>query len=875
MGNKRLVDIDTPLGAAVWFRQMTGTEALSVPFEFDVVLHSDSKSLSLSANAILGQGVTLKVETETGGVRPIHGICTRFASAGREGDHLVYTAKLRPWLWIASRRTNCKIFQLKTVPEIITEVLGEYPYLLTKKLTKTYRAWDYCVQYQESDMNFVMRLMEHEGIYFYFEHAVGSHTMVMADDMSCHTPLPGKSLIEYVGADAATTNMEEHIDSWLVRGEVDSGKFFTDDYDFQNPKADLKVVSNSPMPHTHAEHEHYEWPGGYVKHADGENYAKIGLEMLEAEHERCQGNTNVRTMAPGYTFTLKRCPRADQNRQYLAVATTYFFRDNAQLSTGSGEGDADWGIVVTAQPTTMPYRPQLLTPKPRTHGPQTALVVGPAGEEIHTDEYGRIRVQFHWDRVGQKNQKSSCWLRVASPWAAGKWGMIQIPRIGNEVLVDFLGGDPDYPIVTGSVYNRDQPVPYELPKYAATSTWKSHSTPGGSTDDYNEIRFDDRKGKEQIFVRAQKRMDVRVKENKFETVQGSSQTSVGGEHALTVGNAFDLHVKDTIYERADKKLELSTGSDMLVDVAGEAKLHVTGALLQNALSVLIEGKTSVTLKCGGSYIKIGPDGVTIQGPMVRINCGGGTPGATGFDVTDPVDAGGADTGQPGYLDNLPHGGGGGGRRTRHVGPERAREITKNADGSVTYGGNGIRISGSPAFVDKTIATLDSLDGTQTGHQLVNNLQSNGRTASIVEDDAKSNAGGGGLTTSTTANGFPAGTQVSMPDGTTQTSDGSGSDSTVNWKPGYNAPYTDAAGNTHTQPDEALLGHELNHSDHNGRAANRAATPDPKDATGNQEESTTIGINDHADEPVSENNILRDMGENWRRTDHDSTARAVP
>ena len=541
MANKRLVDIETPLGSAVWFRQMTGTEALSVPFEFDVVLHSESKTLSLSANAILGKGVTMKVETETGGVRPIHGICTRFASAGREGDHHVYTAKLRPWLWIASRRTNCKIFQFKTVPDIVKEVLGEYPYVLTPKLTKTYRPWDYCVQYQESDMNFVMRLMEHEGIYFYFEHAVGSHTMVIADDMSCHASLPGKSSIQYVGADAATTNMEEHIDSWLVRGEVDSGTFFTDDYDFEHPKADLKAKSNNPMPHTHSEHEHYEWPGGYVKHADGENYAKTGLEMLEAEHERCQANTNVRTMAPGYRFSMTRCPRSDQNREYLAVAATYFFRDNAQLSTGSGEGDADWGIMVTSQPTTLPYRPQLLTPKPRTHGPQTALVVGPAGEEIYTDKYSRVKVQFYWDRVGKKNENSSCWIRVATPWAGEKWGMIHIPRIGHEVVVDFLGGDPDYPLITGSVYNANLMPPYGLPANMTASGIKSRSTKGGSATDFNEIRMEDKKGQEQLYVHAQRNLDTVVEADESRMVGNDRATRINHDDDRFVGND-DRHV---------------------------------------------------------------------------------------------------------------------------------------------------------------------------------------------------------------------------------------------------------------------------------------------------------------------------------------------
>ena len=367
-----LVDVDTPHGDALWFRQMTGTEALSIPFEFDVVFHADKKTPSLSAKAMLGEPITLKVETEGGGgVRPFNGICTRFGNAGREGEHLVYIAKLRPWLWIASRRSDCKIFQFKTVPDIVQEVLARYGYPLVKKLTRTYRPWDYCVQYQETDMNFVMRLMEHEGLYFYFEHAQGNHTMVLIDDIASHKPMPGKSTIKYIGIDAVTDSDEEHFNSWVVREEVDPGEYFSDDYDFEHPKADLKLSSANFMEYSHAKYQRYEWPGGYVKHADGEAYAKVNLQTLQAEQERCQGHTTVRTMAPGYTYTLDNCPRKDQNRHYLAVATTYFFRDNARLSSGGGEGDSDWGITVTSQPTTMPYRPQLLTPKPRTLCPQS------------------------------------------------------------------------------------------------------------------------------------------------------------------------------------------------------------------------------------------------------------------------------------------------------------------------------------------------------------------------------------------------------------------------------------------------------------------------------------------------------------------------
>ncbi len=865
--NERLVDITTPLGDDLWFRQMTGTEALSTLFEYDVTFHSDKPNLK--AKSMLGLSVTLKVETQEQGVRYFNGIVTRFAAGGREGIHYVYTAKLRPSLWVASRRSDCKIFQKMTALEMIDLVLKPYGFDKVVKTIKPYRKWEYCVQYQETDLNFVLRMMEHEGIYFYFEHKDGNHILTLVDDVHSHPPMPERPTIIYSGVDAATVENEEHFDSWHLREELDPGEYESNDYDFQQPNANLIKRKVQVMAHAQADKQRFVWPGGYIDHNDGDVYANVRMEALVAEQERAQGHCSVRTIATGYLFTLDRCPIRDQNREYLVVAATYFFRNNARMSAGSGEGDAAWGITVTSQPTTVPYRPQQLTPKPKTHGPQTAVVVGPSGDEIHTEKYGRVKVQFHWDRYGGKNENSSCFIRVGTPLAGGKWGMIQVPRIGQEVIVDFLCGDPDQPIIIGSVYNEAQPVPYELPKYEATATWKSHSTPGGTPKDYNELRFDDRIGKEQVFLHAQRRMDVRVKRNKFETVQGSSFTSIGGAHGLTIGGTLDLHIKDAVYAKADAKVEVGIGGDLLFDVGGSAKLHVKQDLQQNALSILMEGKTSITLKCGGSYVKIGPEGVTIQGPIVKINCGGGTPGATGFDITEPLDAEGSDTGEPGYLENRPRGGGGRGRNVRHVDPERARAITRNADGSVNYGGSGIRISGSQAHVDKTIATLDSLDGTATGHQLVNNLQSNGRTTSIVENGAKATAGGGGLTSMESVNGFPAGTTATW--GPVPVSNGSGANSEVNWTPGAGPTATDENNVAHTMSDESLLGHELIHADHNARGQALGNVADPADNTGNQEESRTIGINDHANEPVSERNLQRDQGEGWHRTDHDGHA----
>jgi len=532
---ERLVDVDTPLGSALWFRQMTGTEALSNLFEFDITFHS--KQSGLSAKAMLGNPITMKVETEGGGVRHFNGICTRFASSGREGEHLLYVAKVRPWLWLASRRTDCRIFQHLSAPEIIQQVLDLYGHPVRKKLVKTYRKWEYCVQYQESDMHFVMRMMEHEGIYFYFEHSSANHTLVMADDMNAsHSALPGRSTIKYYGVDAAGVVGEEHFNSWLIREEVDSGHYFTDDYDFEKPSTDLSTARQRPMGHAHDAYEVYEWPGGYTQHPDGEFYADARMDMLVAEHERAVGYTTLRSMAPGYRFTLTNCPRKDQNREYLAVAATYFFRNNARLSSGSGDGDADWGITVTSQPTTIAYRPQILTPKPRTHGPQTAVVVGPKGEEIYTDKYGRVKVQFHWDRLGKKDENSSCWIRVATPWAGEKWGMVHIPRIGQEVVVDFIGGDPDYPLITGSVYNAEQMPPYGLPENKSASGLKSRSTKQGGGTDFNEIRMEDLKGKEQLYVHAQRNLDSAIEHDESRFVGHDRNTRIEHDDSRFVAN---------------------------------------------------------------------------------------------------------------------------------------------------------------------------------------------------------------------------------------------------------------------------------------------------------------------------------------------------
>jgi type VI secretion system secreted protein VgrG len=401
-------------------------------------------------------------------------------------------------------------------------------------------------------MNFVMRLMEHEGIYFHFEHASGTHTLVMSDDVTCHSALPGKSSIKYFGIDAATVATEEHFNSWQIREEVNPGEYISDDYDFEKPRADLTTKRKNPLGHSNDSWERYMWPGGYTEVGDGESYAGVRLDSLESEHERGQGHTTVRTMAPGYLFNLERCPRADQNREYLAVGATYYFRNNARMSAGSGEGDSDWGINVTSQPTSVPYRPQRLTSKPLTHGPQTAVVVGPKGEEIYTDKYGRVKVQFHWDRYGANDENSSCWIRVSHPWAGTNYGAIHIPRIGQEVIVDFIGGDPDYPMITGRVYNADQMPPWGLPDNKTQSGILTRSSKGGAPGagmkaapgDANAIRFEDKKNEEQLWFHAQK--------DQLTEVENDETKWVGRDRRKTIDRDELNHIKRDRTETVDR-----------------------------------------------------------------------------------------------------------------------------------------------------------------------------------------------------------------------------------------------------------------------------------------------------------------------------------
>ncbi|RKP44529.1 type VI secretion system Vgr family protein [Trinickia fusca] len=570
----RIFTLESPLGDELKFHRLSGWEALGAPFEYRIDALASSHSLSL--RELLGKPVTVTVQMQDGGTRYLNGIVARASLNGRRAErHYGYELVVRPWLWLATRRADCRIFQNKTVPDIVQEVLARYGFPIENRLSETYAPREYCVQYNESDATFVARLMEFEGIYYYFKHAAESHTLVLCDGMASHVVLPGYETIPYFGQDRTAIADEEHIDSWLPAQEVSVGTHQASDYDYIKPRADLSAQRVDPRGHDHDGYATFEWPGGYRDDGLGEHYTRVRLEELQAEHERAEAHTDVRGMATGYLFTLERCPRADQNRQYLIVRSQYRFQENVYASEHEGEGVLHETNVLV-QPTTLPFRPPRVTPRPRTHGPQSALVVGPPGEEIWTDRYGRIKLQFLWDRYGQRDQNSSCWVRVSSPWAGGGFGGVQIPRVGDEVIVDFMNGDPDYPIVTGRVYNGESMPPWDLPASATQSGLLSRSSPGGAASHANAMRFEDAKGLEQLWMHAERNLDMEAEVDHSISVGRDRSHSVGRNETMQVGNDRQKSIGNNETVNVTQHRTAQVGANDTTSIGGNHSVTVKG-----------------------------------------------------------------------------------------------------------------------------------------------------------------------------------------------------------------------------------------------------------------------------------------------------------
>ena len=553
----RTLNVATPLGPELLrFDGLQGRESLSQLFDFQLTLKSEEKGLS--ADALLGQPITVDFELEGGARRHLNGQCVHFRSAGRSGRQHLYVAQLKPWLWYATRRSDYRIFQQMTTPDIVKQVLATYPFPTRWLLSRSYRSWNYCVQYRETDANFIQRLLEHEGIWYWFEHSAGEHTLVMTDDIGLATPYPGYATVPFYPQDVTVPD-KDHLNGWAAGGNVQSGKYSARDYNFVMPSADLTTRRAQPAGHPHAGYDIFDYPGSYPTLGEGDPYARVRLEELQSSHKRSHARGRARGLAPGRLFTLEKHAVSSYNREYLVVGAEYDFSDN---DYDGGEDSGEHRLVITSEvhPTDQPYRPERRTPKPHTMGPESAVVTGPAGQEIYTNEHGQVKVQFHWDRYGKKDENSSCWIRVSHPWAGTGFGGVHIPRIGQEVLVDHLNGDPDQPIIVGRVYNTNNPHPWDLPANATQSGFLTRSSMGATWQNANALRFEDKKGEEQVWLHAEKNQDIEVENDETHWV--------GHDRSKTIDHDETVHVKHDRTEIVDHNETITVHNDRTETVDG-------------------------------------------------------------------------------------------------------------------------------------------------------------------------------------------------------------------------------------------------------------------------------------------------------------------
>jgi type VI secretion system secreted protein VgrG len=527
----RVMEITTPLGDDLLFRSMHAREEMSRLSEFQIDLLSPKNNIKL--DDILGKNVTVKLALPDDNTRYFNGFVTRFAQGQRLGRYHRYSAVVRPWLWFLTRTSDCRIFQDMTVPDIIKAVFGDEKAADFKfDLTGKYKKWTYCVQYRETDFNFVSRLMEEEGISYYVKHTDGHNTVVLTDSTGKHTTTKGYEKLAFIAPDQIVRPELEHISSWDFSREIQPGVYVHDDYDLERPSVELRTRKVLTRGYAPSDYEVYDYPGHYLQKADGEQYADVRINEFGSQFETAQAVTNAKGVCVGSLITLADCPREDQNREHLIVSASYDleFSEYEAMPEGSG---TSYRCSFVSMSSAQQFRPKRRTPKPFVQGPQTAVVVGPAGDQIYTDKYGRVKVQFHWDRYGKKDENSSCWIRVSHPWAGKGWGAVATPRIGQEVIVDFLEGDPDQPIITGRVYNAENQPPFGFPAGAVLSGVKSDTHKGSG---FNEMSMDDTAGKERVFVHGQYNMDTVVEHDQTSTIHNNRTDKVDVDDSETVGN---------------------------------------------------------------------------------------------------------------------------------------------------------------------------------------------------------------------------------------------------------------------------------------------------------------------------------------------------
>jgi type VI secretion system secreted protein VgrG len=646
---EQLVAISTPLGDdKLSLRKAKIQEALGEPFTIDVEMVSDDENISL--DDILGQNVTIRLETEDDS-RFFNGIVTEFFQKENIAKNACYGAIIRPWFWLLTLSENCRIFQEKSYPEIIKKVFEDLGFSdFEDKLSSTYAKQDYVVQFNESDFNFVSRIMEQEGIYYFFTHTNGKHSLVMADDSSAMTNIGQVPFIEL--EDESRHKDVEGIKYWENYRKVRTGGVGLTNFDFTLPSKNLDAITKDPKTASLSSLQKFNFPGKYLERTKGSDYTKILMQKENVSYDQKSAQGNYRKLYAGAQFELTDHHRDDQNTTYLITHFSCVLLADDYIATSTNKDDQLFESQFTLVPDNVIYRPQITAIKPKMTGPQTATVVGKSGEEIWTDKYGRIKVLFHWDREAKADENSSCWIRVSQTWAGKGWGTMYIPRIGQEVLVDFIHGDPDNPIVIGSVYNGSTMPPYALPANATMSGIKTRSTKGGGG--FNEIRLEDKKGEEQIFVHGEKNQDINIKNDCFETIghdrhlivkndqieliENNRSEEVKADHVEKIGKDRHLDVVGKEAKKVKASLSLTVTGDVAEVFKANHSMQVTDDSYIKGTNICIEATENITLKVGKSTIAISSAGIAIETKGdIKLDAGGNLDAKAGANIG--IDAG--------------------------------------------------------------------------------------------------------------------------------------------------------------------------------------------------------------------------------------------
>lgn len=684
----RIMRIITPLGKDyLLLNRFSASEGMSQLFKIEAeLLHEETEAGStptiVDPKSLLGKGVTISIESLDGAKRDFSGMVNEFAQGMRDIRFTSYYITIVPHVWLLTQRTQSQIFQQISVPDILKKIFKDFD--VKYELQGTFEPRNYCVQYRETDFDFVSRLMEEEGIYYYFEHSGGKDTMIIANTPQSNRDCPSKSQIKFhrIGEEE---DFYGSISRFSNDYRIQTGKITLWDYNFQLPTSKLDTEKTSI--HQFGDNqklEMYEHPAGYGRKYDGidksggeqsgelnkvfqdrEKTINNRMEMMDSRVSTASGNSDCCALTAGYRFTLSGHPNESLNGQYVITSITHEAEQSPSYVSNEGVTDP-YTNSFTCIPHgrgAVPYRPERKTPKPIIYGSQTAFVVGPSGEEIFTDKYGRVKVQFHWDRDGQVNASSSCWVRVAQLWAGNRWGAMFIPRIGMEVIVDFLEGDPDQPIITGCVYNPQTMPPYQLPDHKTKSTIKTNSSKGGGG--FNEIRFEDKKGEEQIFVHGQKDQDIRirndrreligndrhliVKRDKREKIERDKHIIIERDEIIKIERDLHRKVEGKIAFKTDQSFSHEIGQGKSEKVGGNYAIDA-GQFNVKAKTIVLEAETGLTIKVGGNFVTVNAAGVQINGTMVLINSGGAAlpciPGSL-VPPLDPEEAHIADNADPG------------------------------------------------------------------------------------------------------------------------------------------------------------------------------------------------------------------------------------